>query len=377
MPLKIGDSKREDKYHLTCEVKISCSRCFLSVIFFRETLIGLWPLHLPQRSLTFTRLQMSHEERPSVVSNRVFKIRDWNRLEAYRLDSKLRALEAEKQWASTRISLEQREVKKNLLKLRQVKQNRNLSLAERRQSFAAKRSSSDLAFRAETVTLERLGTRRCRSDSEPPEVLNFPPVAAHQRRIGTSAPPGCALPLSWGEEQFKHRSGSHRRGGEGNARPLLRQRSWSTNSNPFQASKGISGTIRERISCATPPVPEELVLRRDREHTTSTRSVCAGTKNEAFPSHMRLRPLRQRSYSTNSAPVNISRAGKDLDCKAVSASWCDKDELPDAKLPDSGQNTSVPGSTMPTRHTRPGDRSCSTTIGPKPRRSPEEECVDA
>ena len=237
---------------------------------------------------------MSSEELPSVLSNRVFKVRDWNRLEAYRLDTKIRALESEKKNTYARISLEQREVRRDLIKLQEAASQRkkSLSLAERRLGFALKRSSSDLALTIERsqqafIADSSVSKPRARSDSAP---VSLPPVAD---RAGVSTPP------SWTEQNFGARRRAIVEAQTSWFPPKQRSSSFSRNLSPLcgnadkppelkrKSAPGVSSQSSESNDCAA---GEESV-----QNARATPRARVGAPQK--------RLLRSRSYSTNSLPL--------------------------------------------------------------------------
>ena len=74
------------------------------------------------------------EHSPSVVSNRVFMIRRLNKMESQRLDNRLEGLSAEVEQTRSLISREQKELRKQLTQIRQVKGNPPVSPERRKLS---------------------------------------------------------------------------------------------------------------------------------------------------------------------------------------------------------------------------------------------------
>lgn len=295
------------------------------------------------------------EDSPSVVSNRVFMIRRLNKMESQRLGVRLDGLDAEVQQARSLISQEQQELREQLTQIREVKENPSVSVERRKllQQFSCKEARRpDHGLSGENQRTQQ----RYRSWSNDDRfrgapLTQLPLVNGRSRSKGSCTPPR--------KEQLSISDFRKLRSGDSNDRinnspsevwPDIstfvttktkpRQRSVSTGAHPrisvwegIDKNDGVAGLTRDDIFTSTRFETEKSRSNQDllnlerhspnwawkgtRRYTTKKHSATElsevetgywhGRENVAISQSNKLastrKELRQRSFSTNSAPT--------------------------------------------------------------------------
>lgn len=130
---------------------------------------------------------LPREDNPSVVSNRVFAVRRLNQMESQRLGTRLDGLSAEVEQAISLISQEQKELRKQLTQIQEVKGNPPVSAERRKLSEQFSRKETRLC--GETLGVQQRYRSLSTGDRyRGAPLTQFPLVNGHSRNQSSSTP---------------------------------------------------------------------------------------------------------------------------------------------------------------------------------------------
>ena len=133
---------------------------------------------------------LRREDNPSVVSNRVFTIRRLNKMESQRLGNRLDGFDAEVEQAKSLISREQKELRKELTQIREVKGNPPAS-AERRklsQELSCKETRRNSSSGEAPGLQQRYRSLSTCDRYRAPPLIQLPLVSGRLRSQSSSTP---------------------------------------------------------------------------------------------------------------------------------------------------------------------------------------------